>query len=328
MVNAISFGHRHHHKRAEKQSEQENSLLYMNNHQLAQKAQHKTLNDKDSNRKKVVNNLLFLTIPVVDAFSQAVNPESLNSGILKKSYFAFQQPFKSVLLRWGAILGGFAAVDYVTKKSKTLSNFEEKHPLAKFALDVAAVFGAIGLVANNKEKHISSIINNKKALSSAETFFEESIKMTDDSKIAKKVYKPAVEAIEKFAKTHPSIAKGAKKVIPALFPVALGLYALKIFIIDPSSLKKRFVNNYNNLKIQQNNARTEYIEAKKEEMQRAQIQSALAQIQEVKETQESVVDAIEDIHEVNQQQDVAVESLVEANEQVKEAIAEAVAADS
>lgn len=251
MVKAVSFGHKHD---KNKHVIPAGQFMEMSDRELWQLSQIEANTNKKAKKEDKHNSLLFAIVPIADAFSNSLHPANTADGTIVKSYSKFMKPFTNTLVRWGLFLGAFAALDYVTDKSEKLSKFKCENPIQKFALDILAVVGGTSLLSFMAAK--SNASQTPKAQNLARRYFKEQDAIRDNSWFANKVYKPVAERVSEFAGKHTKLTKIANRVIPYGFAIALSAYALKALVLTPMARKKRTEENFDDLKMVQDNFRS------------------------------------------------------------------------
>ncbi len=145
-------------------------------------------------------------------------------------------------------------IDKATEKSKTLTEFKEKHPFAKAVTDLAV---ATALLPASKKvaKGLTTILSNsipKPVKKYAQDFVANLTRQIKDTSFVKNIVKPGYENALKFISSHPHLDKVLKASKRNALPIIVGLSFLKGFILPAVTLGIKSNSNYKKLKESKN----------------------------------------------------------------------------
>lgn len=218
------------------------TFINLDDKTLKQAATLKTLQSIDTKKHKKLDKALVYGLPAAIGLKAAANVARGN----RLKAFGFSTAGFGLIL--AGISAGWAAEKFITRKSETLSNFAEKHPILSFiggSLGALAVGGA-ALRAGDKlfDKVVSSKVYGKTASKLKQTKL-----FANASKYASKATKFAGDNIAKL----PSALKGVAKVAANWAPTAVIIGSILHIVNHAGTVNRTFAQNYGELKEKQLN---------------------------------------------------------------------------
>lgn len=206
--------------------------------QLAGRAASVQVNDK---KHKVMNNMLWYSLPVASGVAAVVQNPSVVGRIPKLKLFTKQTAIIAGML--AVIDATFAAARGINKHSETLGNFNKEHPVMSTLLTIGASVGALLLAGKGAGKLY-------------EKYGDKAIKFLKDKKVDKyikdnKLITKATEALKK----APSALKEFGKTVLSWGPwIVLGTTIAHSFGHEKARAVAE-VRNYDYLKANQEKVR-------------------------------------------------------------------------
>lgn len=214
--------------------------------------------DKKTREQEDTTRTLIKAVPIVDSMLAVSQKKITLMGLAEAGSLATSLGiFCSRLASWGLLFGAFdltlKMTDKLTKKSKTLSDMKENHPIAKSLLDLAVI---LAVYKNGRKAFNYAIKSMPPSLRNKGVEFLSSLKYSiDSSNIAKKIYKPTLDKLLKTSGKHPELMAKVRALQPLVLPAMLIASFVKLVLIDPFTYSKKVANNYINIKLEQEAAR-------------------------------------------------------------------------
>lgn len=223
----------------------DDELLYL--------AQNQAFYDGKTRKQNNSTRSLIKTVPVVDSM-MAVSEKSKAAGIVGLGALSTSlSAFAGRLSSWVLLFGGLDVVDKLydkaVKKSDTLAEIDEKHPMTKLLTELGVVVTA-SVLGKKYKNNLLNLIPKSIKTGGIKKF--NSLKtMIDSSKIAKNIYEPMIKKLSIGASKYPKLVANIKSLKPLILPAMILGAIIKASIIDPLKYNQKVANNFIALKGQQ-----------------------------------------------------------------------------